>query len=74
MDYRSFFADVTEWMTESNNQIQQHSIDSQAYWDWVVHSTGELCNKYHNHELVKKQMSMLIDWLDSVWKKSKGVD
>lgn len=73
MDYRSFFADVTEWMTESNNQIKQHSINSQEYWDWVVHSTGQLCNKYNNHELVIRQMSMLIGWLDDAFKKSEGV-
>lgn len=71
MDYRSFFADVTEWMAESNKQLGQYSIDSQPYWDWVIHSTGQLCNKYGNHPLVIRQMSMLINWLDDAWKKSK---
>ena len=72
MDYRSFFADVTEWMTASNHMIGKYPIDSQEYWDWVVNSTGQLTQKYNNHPLVIRQMDMLISWLEDAMKKEKG--
>ena len=72
MDYRSFFQDVTTWMDQSNQMVQQYSIFSDAYWDWALKSSGELCNKYNNHELVKQQMSMLLGYLDQQIKKARG--
>lgn len=73
MDYRAFFQDVTIWMDQINEVVQRHSIFTDEYWDHVVNSAGELCNKYNNHELVKQQMSMLLGYLDQQYKKASGM-
>ncbi|WP_086348770.1 hypothetical protein [Candidatus Enterococcus clewellii] len=72
MNYKAFFQDVTIWMDQINEVVQRHSIFTDEYWDHVVKSAGELCNKYGNHELVKQQMSMLIGYLDQQYRKAKG--
>jgi hypothetical protein len=66
MDYKAFFAEVVDWINKANQMASKHGIDSEAFWNWVVNSTGEICDKYQNNKLVIKQMSMLYEWLDGV--------
>lgn len=72
MDYQKFYAEVAAWIHESNTQAIKHGLNSDVFWDWVVKSSGELCNRYNNEILVVKQMNMLIDWLEGVWQSQKG--
>ena len=72
MNYREFFQDVTAWMDQINELVKQHSILTDEYWDHVVKSAGELCNKYGNHPLAAAQMSMLIEYLEKQYKTVRG--
>lgn len=73
MDYESFFQDVTAWMTESNHQLEKHTLFAREYWDWVMRSTRELCDKYENHPLVMRQVRMLYEYQEELYLKfSKG--
>lgn len=67
MDYQKFYADVVSWINQSNQLAIRHGLDSNEFWDWVMRSTGEVCNKYDNNDLVKKQMTMLFHWLEDVY-------
>lgn len=69
MDYQAFFADVANWIMQVNQQAATLGMHSDAFWNWVVTSSGELGSKYGNTDLVIKQMLMLIDWLEDVYKK-----
>lgn len=69
MDYESFFQDVTAWMTESNHQLEAHTLFAREYWDWVVRSTRELCDKYENHPLVMRQVKMLYEYQEELYLK-----
>lgn len=68
MNYHAFFQDVISWMDNVNEVVKQHSIFTNEYWDYVIKTSGELCNKYGNHPLVVAQMGMLITYLDNVYK------
>lgn len=67
MDYKAFFADVLEWINQSNQLAMKYGMDSSDFWSWVTRSTGELSNKYGNNPLVIKQMVMLHEWLDEIY-------
>lgn len=69
MDYESFFQDVTAWMTESNHQLEKHTLFVREYWDWVMRSTRELCDKYENHPLVMRQVKMLYEYQEELYLK-----
>ncbi|MGT2833396.1 hypothetical protein [Streptococcus halotolerans] len=70
MNYIDFFEkEVPNWMRASNQKMQEFGFNTDPYWQWVVWSMGEICNKYNNDELVSNQMSMIFDWLDE---KAKG--
>ncbi|GGH83602.1 hypothetical protein JOD43_002134 [Pullulanibacillus pueri] len=71
MDYRVFYGEVADWIYESNQQAIKHGINSSEFWVWVAQTTGELCEKYGNNDLVEKQMEMLVDWLGDVLKSQK---
>ncbi|MBS4198594.1 hypothetical protein KHA93_02890 [Bacillus sp. FJAT-49732] len=71
MDYKAFFAEVVDWINQSNQKAMKHGIDSMEFWRWVTQSTGEICNKYSNNPLVVKQMSMLYQWLEEVYENGK---
>lgn len=43
-------------------------MQSDAFWAWVTEYAGQIGNKYGNTDLVVKQLLMLIDWLEEVYK------
>lgn len=72
MDYSKFYSEVALWIQLSNQNAIKHGFDSHVFWDWVVKSSGEMCNRYDNNELVILQMTMLIEWLEKVFNSTKG--
>ena len=72
MDYKQFFADVENWIHECNNQAAQLGFMTDGFWDWVVKSLEEFTKKYNNEKLAMKQASMLLEWLDELWKDMKN--
>ncbi|UFT98114.1 hypothetical protein KO561_12970 [Radiobacillus kanasensis] len=68
MDYKVFYSEVADWINQSNQKAIKHGLTSNDFWEWVMTSAGELCDRYGNNELVKKQMVMLIEWLEDVYK------
>lgn len=69
MDYQAFYSEIANWIIQVNQQAATLGMQSNAFWDWVMTSSGELGNKYGNTDLVIKQMLMLIEWLEEVYKK-----
>lgn len=69
MDYQAFYSEIANWIMQVNQQATSLGMQSNAFWDWVMTSSGELGNKYGNTDLVIKQMLMLIEWLEEVYKK-----
>lgn len=69
MDYQAFYSEIANWIMQVNQQAATLGMQSHAFWDWVMTSSGELGNKYGNTDLVIKQMLMLIEWLEEVYKK-----
>ncbi len=72
MDYSKFYSEVALWIQQSNKNAIKHGFDSDVFWDWVVKSSGEMCKRYDNNELVILQMTMLIEWLEKVFNSTKG--
>jgi hypothetical protein len=72
MDWKLVFSDIHQWMQDSNEKSQQFPITTDEYWEWVIHSTGQLGNKYNNHPLVIKFLSSLIEFQDDNRKKVSG--
>ncbi len=71
MNYEQFYKEVADWINQSNQMAIQYGLQSNDFWSWVMQSTGELCNKYNNNELVKRQVIMLVDWLKDIYEKGK---
>lgn len=71
MDYKAFYADVANWIYQSNHMAIKYGLDNFDYWQWVATSTGELCDKYQNNPLVKMQVTMLFQWLENVYEERK---
>ena len=67
MDYQAFFADIARWIHESNQQATKYGIRDERFWSWVSQSIGQMCDKYNNAPLVKKQMAMLYEWLEDIY-------
>lgn len=63
MDYNAFFTEVANWIIQCNQQALKLGMQSQEFWDWVIYSSGEICNKYGNNKLAINQMVMLNEWL-----------
>ena len=72
MDYKQFFSDVENWIYECNNQAAKLGFMTDGFWDWVVKSLEEFTKKYNNEKLAMKQASMLLEWLDELWKDMKN--
>lgn len=72
MDYSKFYSEVALWIQQSNQNAIKHGFNSDVFWDWVVKSSGEMCKRYDNNELVILQMTMLIEWLEKVFNSTKG--
>ncbi|QOY37058.1 hypothetical protein AWH56_005295 [Anaerobacillus isosaccharinicus] len=71
MDYKAFYAKVADWIYQVNQNAIKFGMDSDEFWNWVADSIGEICNKYNNNPLVKKQMTMLHDWLEEIYQKGR---
>lgn len=67
MNYRAFYAEVADWINQSNQMAVKYGLDSQEFWKWVTSSTGEICDRYKNNPLVQKQMTMLFQWLEDIY-------
>ena len=72
MDFHAFYLDVIKWMEANNQMVAQHTNQSDIYWEWVMNTSGYMCDKYDNHPLVKAQMNMLIDYLQNSLKQVAG--
>lgn len=71
MDYKAFYTDILEWIGQANQTAIQHGMHSEHFWAWVASSSGELCAKYQDNQLVIKQMMMLTEWLEDVYENPK---
>lgn len=71
MDYQQFYNEVVNWILSANQMAIQHGLESEAFWNWVMASSAEMCRRYENNPLVLKQMVMLFEWLDDVYAKGK---
>lgn len=67
MEYKAFYSEVANWIQQCNQVAIQHGMHSNDFWTWVMRSVGELSDKYGNNELVKRQMIMLVDWLEDLY-------
>lgn len=72
MDWKAFFEDLQKWMAASNQVLQKCPLDSDEYWEWLVHSLGELGNKYNNHPLANGILSVVVSFQDEMYKQSIG--
>ena len=72
MNYKQFFADVEKWIYECNNQAAKLGFMTDEFWNWVVKSLEEFTKKYNKAKLAMKQASMLLEWLDELWKDMKN--
>lgn len=71
MNYIEFFeVEVPNWMRESNQVMQQVGFNTPAYWNWVIASINQICDKYNQDQLVKNQFHIIWDFLEE---KTKGV-
>ena len=70
MDYKKFFDEISDWILMVNQKASEHGMQSDAFWDWVMQSSGEFGVRYKNNDLVVRQMLMLLDWLELVHKKT----
>lgn len=71
MDYDAFFKDVATWIKQSNYNQQRFGFDSDEFWEWVMFSSGEICNQYGNKPIVLRQFNMLLSWLEEAYKNWK---
>jgi hypothetical protein len=72
MDYKRFFGECAEWVLEVNKQAVALGMDSDAFWQWIVKSSTDICERYNNNKLVINQMVMLVDWVQDIYRQSKG--
>ena len=72
MDYKTFYADVVDWINQANLMAAKHGMASPDFWAWVSDSASAMGRKYQDNSLVIKQMVMLIEWLEEVYKNQKG--
>lgn len=67
--FEQVFSDIARWINEANARAGSMGMQSNEYWQWVMASSGDLCNKYQNHELVMMVMLDLVKWLEDYHKK-----
>ena len=72
MDYKQFFAEVADWILAVNQKAAEFGMQSDAFWEWVMRTSGEIGNRYKNNELVVRQMLMLLEWLEDVYNKTNA--
>jgi hypothetical protein len=74
MDYKQFFGECADWVLEVNKQAVKYGMDSDKFWQWIVKSSTEICERYDNNKLVINQMAMLVDWVQDIYRQSKGAE
>ncbi|MGY3724995.1 hypothetical protein SAMN05421767_10644 [Granulicatella balaenopterae] len=67
MNYREFYDEVVAWIEKNQTQAALYGFDSEEYFDWVYKSSAAICYKYPGNKLVKKQMMMLVYWIEEVY-------
>lgn len=72
MNWGNFFQDIQKWMQSSNEFMKKHSITSEEYWQWLIESMGMLGNKYNNHPVALRFLSVLIEIQDENYKIAVG--
>lgn len=50
--------------------MQLVGFNTPAYWNWVITSINQICDKYNQDQLVKNQFHIIWDFLEE---KTKGV-
>jgi len=70
MDYRKFYAEIADWISQVNQKAVAHGMQSPEFWDWVT-SSADAFNKRYNNPLVYKQMIMLCDWLHDIYESGR---
>ena len=71
-DYRKFMNEVVDWIEAQEEAAQRFGFGSEQYFDWVFKTSGQLCDKYENHPFVSRQMLMIFEYIDEVFKNQKG--
>jgi hypothetical protein len=72
MEYKQFFGECAMWVLEVNKQAIKYGMDSDSFWQWIVQSSTQICERYNNNKLVINQMAMLVDWVQDIYRASKG--
>lgn len=67
--FEQVFSDIAKWINEANARAASMGMQSDEYWQWVMESSGDLCNTYQNHDLVMMVMLDLVNWLEEYHKK-----
>lgn len=71
LDYHEFMNKVADWIVEQENVAQKFGFGSVEYFNWVFESSGKLCDEYENHPFVSRQMLMIFEYIDEVFKNQK---
>ncbi|MEX1838389.1 hypothetical protein [Tetragenococcus halophilus] len=72
MNWMEVFKDINSWMLESNKKMQQYTIHSDKYWEWLISSLGAIEAKYKHHPLVVGFLSEIIEFQDQNVQKMQG--
>lgn len=67
MDYKKFYAEIAEWIIQSNQMAAQYGMHSTQFWKWVMDSLAAICERYGNNSLVLEQAAMLHKWLNDFY-------
>lgn len=67
MDVKGFYTELAEWVLTINENSR--TMSTEAYWQYIITSSGELSKKYNDGPLVKKVILAHIDYLEEMWKK-----
>lgn len=74
IEYRAFYNDIADWIYQQQEKAQSLGFGSPQYIDWIIASSGEICDKYYNDNFALKQMSFLWEHIDgAIQKNNKGV-
>lgn len=71
LNYHEFLNQVADWIVEQEKVAQKFGFGSVEYFDWVFESSGKLCDEYENHPFVSRQMLMIFEYIDEVFKNQK---
>lgn len=63
MNVEKFLWDVKVWTEQNNQQATALGFGSDGYWNWVVESSGKLCDYYKNDPLAINVMLGMWNYL-----------